>query len=1472
MRPPVSVWPLTAFVAAVASFSLAQDPVFTGPATRRTSIVLSEIMYAPAGDPLAANLEFIELYNSSPISEDLSGWTLRGSVDYTIPAGTRLAGGRFLTIAANPAALQGAGATGTVLGPWTGTLPNGSGTVRFSKASGGIVLETFYSDDPPWPLAADGAGHSLVLARPAFGESQPAAWSASASPGGSPGAVDARTLTPAPQTALERVVISEILASSPTPGGDFVELYNPGPGSADLSGCRLSPDRALAGYTIPPGTQLAAGSFLAFTESTLGFSPDDSGGDLFLRGPDGLKVLQSRRYDGQDSGRPHGPVPLLSGEWRELTTPTPGTVNAPGFGRPVVINEIHYHPVADDDGAEFIELFNNGPAATDLTGWQLGGGIGFAFAPGTVIAPGGYLVIARDRTRLLTLQPALTPVQVVGDYSGTLSNGGERLTLTFSRTGLVPGPDGPVSKTWQVIADEVTYADGGRWPARADGGGTSLQLIDPRADNSLAPSWTAADESAKASTITVEHTGVLDLGHPITTSATRFFMMLTGDGEAVVDDVEVLVSGQNRVANGTFATGVTGWTRYGTHSPSVVENGAMRLIATDGGDLANIVETPLTAAIPANGTATLRARVRWVSGSPHLLLGLNGGFLEAAGTLPVPANAGTPGAANAGTGNTGPAITAVSHAPLLPQAGQPITITARVADPDNITSVRLRYRLDPATTINQITMSDDGLAQGDARAGDGIYTGLIPAQTTGTMIAFHLTAIDSATPGLISLSPSDAPVRECHVRVGEVTPAGVFSTTRLWLTKANHDIWRDRVRSSNLDIDATFVSDGRVIYNAGVSYAGSQNGVTIYNSPTGDPCGYNINLPADEVFLNVQKMTLDRETTRDPTRQRERLMFWFLEKLGLPNLHRRYVHVYLNGSKRDQLIMEDVQKPNQDVMDEWFADPGRLTKMNPWFEFTPAGAVQLTSSLSNRLQHFRTTGNALKLPRYRWTWSHTAGHDSGHDFSGISALIDAAQAPDSQLAATLNTRADLRQWMRTFAMNDLASFWDTFGNPGSKNAYLFESLATGRWSVVTWDMDVGLGVFNDPVDAPLFAGGVDPAIVRMYARPEIVRNYWQALDESLATFFTAGTGTAINTILQETHTALTSNGAAVTSPFSPSGAYGLSVTEWITQRRAFLQTQLAGKNVAFSAAGPATSALVLTTLNGTGPLATDTITVNGTPLALTWSGINQWTAKTALLPGANTLLVEARNRSGTLLGSTTLTIQYTGLPQWPALRLNEIMAGNPASSGFTDPADGKSDDWMELYNPTAANVSLEGWYLSDQPDDPGLFRIPAGFTVPANGFRLVWADGESFQNAPLVRPDLHVDFRLGAGGETLILSAPDGTEIDRVVFGPQTSGVALRRTPDGSGTSGYTLTASPGVTNPAALPPALPSILSATWSGINFNLQFTTIPGGLYQVETSPDLGIWSPSGPPLVGTGSPLEVPVPPSPALRQFIRIHSY
>ena len=41
----------------------------------------------------------------------------------------------------------------------------------------------------------------------------------------------------------------------------------------------------------------------------------------------------------------------------------------------VVINELQYHPFSDDHGEEYVELYNPGPAAVDLSGWQFSDGV-----------------------------------------------------------------------------------------------------------------------------------------------------------------------------------------------------------------------------------------------------------------------------------------------------------------------------------------------------------------------------------------------------------------------------------------------------------------------------------------------------------------------------------------------------------------------------------------------------------------------------------------------------------------------------------------------------------------------------------------------------------------------------------------------------------------------------------------------------------------------------------------------------------------------------------------------------------------------------------------------------------------------------------------------------------------------------------------------------------------------------------------
>ncbi|MGC3960734.1 MAG: lamin tail domain-containing protein [Verrucomicrobiota bacterium] len=133
-----------------------------GQSSRRTSLVISEIMYHPTN----TLLEFVEIFNARGEPQDLSGYKLRGSADYNFPPGTVIPGGSFLVVAKSPTDLQNAYGISGVLGPFTNSLPNDSGTVRLLNQSGGVFLEVNYSDDPPWPAAADDGGHSLVLARP----------------------------------------------------------------------------------------------------------------------------------------------------------------------------------------------------------------------------------------------------------------------------------------------------------------------------------------------------------------------------------------------------------------------------------------------------------------------------------------------------------------------------------------------------------------------------------------------------------------------------------------------------------------------------------------------------------------------------------------------------------------------------------------------------------------------------------------------------------------------------------------------------------------------------------------------------------------------------------------------------------------------------------------------------------------------------------------------------------------------------------------------------------------------------------------------------------------------------------------------------------------------------------------------------------------------------------------------------------
>jgi hypothetical protein len=141
----------------------------------------------------------------------------------------------------------------------------------------------------------------------------------------------------------------------------------------------------------------------------------------------------------------------------------------------LVINEIMYNAPAGSAGSsndlEFIEIKNQESSPVNLSGLYFAGlGLSYQFPPNTSVDAGGFLVIASNPTAFA----AKYGFQPFGQFTRNLSNRSQRLLL---------------SDAFGNIIDDVTYSDSAPWPTSADGGGKSLELKTPLADNNHAANW-----------------------------------------------------------------------------------------------------------------------------------------------------------------------------------------------------------------------------------------------------------------------------------------------------------------------------------------------------------------------------------------------------------------------------------------------------------------------------------------------------------------------------------------------------------------------------------------------------------------------------------------------------------------------------------------------------------------------------------------------------------------------------------------------------------------------------------------------------------------------------------------------------------------------------------------------------------------------------------------------------------------------
>jgi hypothetical protein len=162
-------------------------------------VVFSEVHYNPKGD----KPEWVEIFNNTSTPLDMGQWTLTGGIDFKFPPfdeGDPQAVflkhfERIIATSATEAAFRAAypatPASTRVFGPWTGRLNNNGERITLKNKFGVVMVSLAYGDDGRWPVAPDGAGHTLTIKSPYQLTDDWRNWKASGTQDGTPGSAPA---------------------------------------------------------------------------------------------------------------------------------------------------------------------------------------------------------------------------------------------------------------------------------------------------------------------------------------------------------------------------------------------------------------------------------------------------------------------------------------------------------------------------------------------------------------------------------------------------------------------------------------------------------------------------------------------------------------------------------------------------------------------------------------------------------------------------------------------------------------------------------------------------------------------------------------------------------------------------------------------------------------------------------------------------------------------------------------------------------------------------------------------------------------------------------------------------------------------------------------------------------------------------------------------------------------------------------
>lgn len=916
-----------------------------------------------------------------------------------------------------------------------------------------------------------------------------------------------------PSDLHRQLLVNEILAGHES-AVDFVEFFNPTDTELDLSGMWLS-DNAddLLKYWITDDTKVAPHGFILFqcSDELTGFGLSSQGEAIFLTEADTQNIAASYAWGHQLPNIGIGRFPDGGPNWYYQTESTPEGPNGRAKVHDVWINELMYHD-PEEETVEYIEIINNDSDDVNLTDWEFIG-VEFEFPNETLLGPQSLLIVADDADAFAAKYETDSPV--MGNYSGSLSNSGERISLLNAD---------------DIVVDTIQYQDKFPWPVTPDGLGASLERACMLAEFDNPDYWVASPVTnpspGKQNNITdcvpVESSSVVInefFYHPATKtedSRNQEFIEIHNFSNSGVDiggwviagDVFYVFPSNTTIAAGDYL--VAAWNPqrvqqffsvgsmvYGPYTRGLTNGGGEIQLINTQGRLVDRVGYDDYFPWPslADGFAE--------QGYPgYSLERLNpekpASLVENWYATPIP----TPGSPNGNTASDLPVL--VTDVEVLPETisiGDNPVVTATLSNSESasqIQSVEIEYWVDDPETSDEVRsrkiMNDSGV-DGDAVANDGVWSVILTSYPGNSIVRYRILV---NLPDNIQIT-SPSPDHDAHESHAYFVDPGVttnlpeiyhlFISSDNWLNLRN---WTAPGRVSgnqpnpdwNHEVPAIFVADS-VVYDVWVRHQGSRwnrnNGSTINFDCPSDSSGnqaqvrsWRIQFPSYRNHNGIDVLILQKQNGWP-----QRVSFKMFDLAGIPVPRTSWALFRINGCDYNNNAYQ-IERPGRDLVTRWFDEVGDMFKSEGY-----TGNEGPWSWGDERLIQGSLNGFTAQ-ERYEYTYDRTTRKWAGDPDDGQEDLVqnlieELHQARDqgpSALRSWLAANFDVDRVLRYMCtINYVGTFDDMF-----QNHFLYRKVDDGKWCIFPWDMDNTLGGSFGEWNANPFRGAEQ---ARIDASPEL---------------------------------------------------------------------------------------------------------------------------------------------------------------------------------------------------------------------------------------------------------------------------------------------------------------------------------------------------------------------------------------------------